>query len=127
MHAAPVPANPARIEKAKNPRQRIAAPAALLGPFTSYMIGLVLGLVVIYTLLGLVGPYLMGVAIDRFIGGKDPAGLTRTAIWMLGLYLVNNFFRRCQLDDGAYFAAGAQSSCAGISSFTCRPYRCSYL
>ena len=34
-------------------------------------------LVVLYTLLGLVGPYLMGVAIDRFIGGKDAAGLVR--------------------------------------------------
>lgn len=52
----------------------------------------VLFLVVLYTILGLFGPYLMGVAIDRFIGGKDPAGLVRTALWMLGVYLATNLF-----------------------------------
>ena len=32
-------------------------------------------------------------AIDRYIGGKDPAGLARIAIWMLVVYLVNNLFQ----------------------------------
>ncbi len=36
---------------------------------------LVLVFVLIYTLLGLIGPYLMGVAIDRFIATKQAAGL----------------------------------------------------
>ncbi len=49
--------------------------------------------VLVYTLLGLVGPYLMGVAIDRFIGGKDAAGLARIALLMLAAYLLNNLFQ----------------------------------
>ena len=52
-----------------------------------------MGMVVIYTLLGLLGPYLMGVAIDRFIGGKDPAGLLKIAALMLAVYLLNNLFQ----------------------------------
>jgi ATP-binding cassette subfamily B protein len=47
---------------------------------------------VLYTLLGLAGPYLMGIAIDRFIGGKDPSGLARIAIWMLVVYVLGNVF-----------------------------------
>jgi ATP-binding cassette subfamily B protein len=54
---------------------------------------MVLVLVVIYTILGLLGPYLMGQAIDRYIDGKDAAGLARIAIWMLVIYLLNNLFQ----------------------------------
>jgi ATP-binding cassette, subfamily B, multidrug efflux pump len=54
---------------------------------------LVLAFVVIYTVLGLAGPYLMGVAIDRFIGNKDAAGLVRIALIMLAAYLLNNLFQ----------------------------------
>jgi ATP-binding cassette subfamily B protein len=54
---------------------------------------LVLILVVVYTLLGLAGPYLMGVAIDRYIVGKDPAGLARIALLMLVVYLASNLFQ----------------------------------
>ena len=54
---------------------------------------MVLLLVVIYTLLGLLGPYLMGVAIDRFIGGKDIAGLLRISLLMLAAYLFSNLFQ----------------------------------
>jgi len=50
-------------------------------------------LVIIYTLLGLVGPYLMGQAIDKFIAGKDPAGLVRIALFMLAAYLLTNIFQ----------------------------------
>jgi ATP-binding cassette subfamily B protein len=48
---------------------------------------------VIYTLLGLVGPYLMGVALDRFIATRDTAGLARTASLMLVAFLANNLFQ----------------------------------
>jgi ATP-binding cassette, subfamily B, multidrug efflux pump len=41
----------------------------------------------------LAGPYLMGVAIDRFIGNKDAAGLVRIALIMLAVYLLNNLFQ----------------------------------
>jgi ATP-binding cassette subfamily B protein len=57
-----------------------------------FQIGIVIILIILYTLLGLMGPYLMGVAIDRFIGGKDVAGLARTAVWMLVVYLLSNGF-----------------------------------
>ena len=49
--------------------------------------------VVIYTLLGLVGPYLMGVAIDKFILTKQVAGLAQVALWMLLVYILNNLFQ----------------------------------
>jgi ATP-binding cassette subfamily B multidrug efflux pump len=48
---------------------------------------LVVFLVVAYTLLSLAGPFLMGQAIDRFIGGGDKPGLVRTAALMLASYL----------------------------------------
>jgi ATP-binding cassette subfamily B multidrug efflux pump len=86
------PSAPGRIEKARNPRSALTRLLPYLRPFKSSLI-LVFGLVLIYTLLGLLGPYLMGVAIDRFIGGKDPAGLVRIAILMLVVYLLNNLFQ----------------------------------
>ncbi|MCX7037891.1 MAG: ABC transporter ATP-binding protein [Spirochaetes bacterium] len=52
-----------------------------------------LAFVVISAVLGLFGPYLMGLTIDRFIGGKDTAGLIRIALLMLGIYVFNNLFQ----------------------------------
>ncbi len=46
------------------------------------------GLVVLTTVLGVVGPYLMGVAIDEFIMEGDLPGLARIALLMLGVYLL---------------------------------------
>jgi len=48
----------------------------------------VLALVVLTTVLGIVGPYLMGVAIDRFIATGDLPGLARIALLMLGIYVL---------------------------------------
>ncbi|MGD0006251.1 MAG: ABC transporter ATP-binding protein [Anaerolineaceae bacterium] len=83
---------PAKIEKARDPRRALAR---LLPYLTSFKLGLTLVIVfvLIYTLLGLVGPYLMGKAIDTFIGGKDIAGLVRICIWMLVAYLLSNVFQ----------------------------------
>ncbi len=53
----------------------------------------VCALVVVTTLLELVGPYLMGVAIDRFIAVREAAGLARIAGLMLLVYLLNNLFQ----------------------------------
>jgi len=50
------------------------------------------------TLLGLVAPYLMGVAIDRFIANKDLAGLQGVVLLMLGTYV------------GAWLAMAGQSA-----------------
>jgi ATP-binding cassette subfamily B protein len=78
-----------RIEKARNPRQALARLIPYLKPFwvgiTAVMI-----IVVLFTLIGLLGPYLIGVAIDRFIGEKDPAGLGQIAALMLAAYAANN-------------------------------------
>ena len=85
------PGRPAVIEKAKNPNRALMRLLPYLKPYKLSM-SLVLGIVIIYTLLGLVGPYLMGVAIDRFIGAKDASGLPLIALLMLGAYLFNNLF-----------------------------------
>jgi len=54
---------------------------------------MVLSFVLIFTILGLAGPYLMGVAIDRFIGGKNATGLVQISLLMLAAYLGNNLFQ----------------------------------
>ncbi len=57
------------------------------------LLALVFFFIVVCTVLGLMGPYLMGVAIDRFIGGKDLVGLARISLWMLAVYVCNNLFQ----------------------------------
>ena len=82
---------PDRIEKAQNPGRALVRLLPYLKPY-KVQIGVVLSFVLIYTLLDLVSPYLMGVAIDRFIAGKDAEGLVRTAILMLVIYLLSTLF-----------------------------------
>ncbi len=82
---------PARFEKARNPRNAALRLVTYLSPFRRSLI-FVLVSVVIYTLLGLAGPYLMGRAIDQFIVTKQVAGLARIAGLMLTLYLLTNLF-----------------------------------
>src|SRR5207253_8473117 len=86
------PAMPGKIEKAQAPKQALARLLPYLNP---YRLGLlaVLALVLLYTVLGLFGPYLMGRAIDQFIAAKDTAGLARTALLMLGAYAFSNLFQ----------------------------------
>ena len=86
------PGRPAKIEQAQDPRRALARLLPYLLPYKTILI-LVLVLVLLYTILGLIGPYLMGVAIDKFIGGKDPVGLGRIALLMLGAFLANNLFQ----------------------------------
>lgn len=86
------PADPGKIEKAKNPRSAIQRLAAYLLPFKLQLV-LVLIFVVIYTLLGLAGPYLMGKAIDDFITTKQASGLAGIAVLMLLAYVLNNLFQ----------------------------------
>jgi ATP-binding cassette subfamily B protein len=83
---------PGVIEKAKDPRSALRRLLPYLGPFKAAL-GIVFVFVVVYILLGLVGPYLMGVAIDRFIANKDLAGLAHMALLMLAAYLLNNLFQ----------------------------------
>ncbi|HPH94747.1 MAG TPA: ABC transporter ATP-binding protein [Anaerolineaceae bacterium] len=86
------PGMPGKIEKARNTRQALLRLAFYLKPFYLPMASVLL-LVVLYSLLALLGPYLMGVAIDRFIGAGDTAGLGWVALLMLVTYLLNNLFQ----------------------------------
>ena len=86
------PAQVGKIEKAHDPRQALVRLALYLKPYWVAMV-FVLVLVVVYTLLGLLGPYLMGVAIDQFINAKDPVGLAYIAAIMLVVYLLGNLFQ----------------------------------
>jgi ATP-binding cassette, subfamily B, multidrug efflux pump len=79
-----------RIERAKNTRATLGRLAGLFSPFKRQL-GFVCGSVVVYTLLGLLGPYLMGRAIDGYVATRDAHGLLRTALAMLAAYLASNF------------------------------------
>jgi ATP-binding cassette subfamily B multidrug efflux pump len=81
-----------KIEKAKDPRRALIRLIPYLSNY-KLLLGVVFVFVIIYTLLGLISPYLLGVAIDKFIVGKDPGGLLRISILMLVIYLLNNFFQ----------------------------------
>ena len=85
------PSRPGKIEKAADPRR---AMVRLLGYLAPYRLTLVLvGVtVVLFSTLGLAGPYLMGVAIDTCIGGADLPGLAKTAALMLAAYILSNLF-----------------------------------
>jgi ATP-binding cassette subfamily B multidrug efflux pump len=85
------PGRPGVIEKALYPSRALARLLPYLGVY-KFRIGIVVVFIVFYTLLGLAGPYLMGVAIDRYIGGKDIPGLIRTVILMLVVYISSNLF-----------------------------------
>ncbi len=83
---------PEKIETARDPRHALRRMLPYLIPFRRMLIA-VCALVVVTTLLELIGPYLMGVAIDRFIAVREAAGLARIASLMLLVYLLNNFFQ----------------------------------
>lgn len=81
-----------RIEKAQDTRQALMRLVAYLAPFRTGIV-VVLVFVVIYTVLGLLSPYLIGVAIDDYIVPKRIAQLPQIALLMLAVYLVNNLFQ----------------------------------
>lgn len=86
------PGRTRNIEKAQHPKQALSRLLPYLIPFKT-KVGIVLVFVLLYTLLGLIAPYLMGQAIDRFIAAKDTQGLLRIVVWMLLAYLFNNIFQ----------------------------------
>jgi ATP-binding cassette subfamily B protein len=74
------------IEKARNPKGALMRLLRYLRPFR-LQLSVVVVLVVISTLLSLIGPYLIGVAIDGFIATHDALGLLRISLLMLGIYV----------------------------------------
>lgn len=93
-----------RIEKAQNARNALSR---LLPYLTTYRmtLALVFICVILYTLLGLAGPYLLGVAIDQYIEPKRVERLPWIALLMLAVYLLNNLF---QAVAGWLMAAASQ-------------------
>ena len=81
-----------RIEKARDSRHALARLLPYLRPHAAGLF-LVLCCIVIATASGLLGPYLMGVAIDRYIGAGIFSGIPGIALWMLAAYLTNNIFQ----------------------------------
>jgi ATP-binding cassette subfamily B multidrug efflux pump len=77
------------IEKAKDTRGALKRLLSYLKPFR-LQLSVVVVLVVVSTLLSLVGPYLIGVAIDQFILMKDAEGLLNISLLMLGIYITQS-------------------------------------
>lgn len=78
-----------KIESAANARSTLRRLWDYFTPFRGQLYTVLAG-VVGYTLLGLLGPYFMGRAIDECIAHKDAAELARTAGWMLAAYVGSN-------------------------------------
>jgi ATP-binding cassette subfamily B multidrug efflux pump len=83
------PAQPRRIEKARNPGQALARFLPYLRP-SRLAIAFIFLDILVYTLLDLLGPYLMGVGIDRFIATKNASGLARIAGLMFAVFLLDS-------------------------------------
>ncbi|HSJ87260.1 MAG TPA: ABC transporter ATP-binding protein, partial [Anaerolineales bacterium] len=83
---------PGKIEKAGNPRLALVRLAMYLGQYKVTLI-VVLVFVLAYIMLGLLEPYLIGRAIDRYIATRQIAGLSRLALLLLTAYFFDNAFQ----------------------------------
>ncbi len=99
-----------KIEQAQDARHALTRLLPYLSPFRARLI-VVFACVILYTLLGLIGPYLMGVAIDQYIVPKRADGLARIALLMLAVYLLNNLF---QAIAGWLMASVSQRALKGL-------------
>ena len=75
----------ARIEKARDVRITLRRLLVTLRPYKLALVTVFI-LVVVNTILDLLAPFLMGVAIDEFITASDLTGLQRIVLLMLGAY-----------------------------------------
>ncbi|MBN1487727.1 MAG: ABC transporter ATP-binding protein [Anaerolineae bacterium] len=74
------------VEKAENAGYALKRLFVYLKPYTGLL--LVAGLMVILnSVFELAGPYLTGLAVDKFIAKQDSQGLNRTMLLLLGVYL----------------------------------------
>ena len=83
------PGVPGTIEKARNPRGTLMRLVPYLRHHAA-VLTVVLVLVLLSTLLGLIGPYLMGRAVDVTVSTRNTHALTVLALWMLGVFLLGN-------------------------------------
>ncbi len=79
-----------KFEKARNPKKVINRLAMYLQPHFMSLLGTTV-LVFINTVVELLGPFLFGFAIDRFISSKDTAGLISMSIILLAGYAISWF------------------------------------
>ena len=105
------PSQPGKIEKPQNSALAVNRLLAYLSPFR-LRLWIVFFFVVIYSLLGLAGPYLMGVAIDRYMVKKNVIGLE---IISLSLFLVYVFYNLFQLMSGWIIARVSQTALKQLS------------
>jgi ATP-binding cassette subfamily B protein len=77
------------LQRAKDPRSTLRRLAAYFLPYRARL-ALVTACVVLYSLLGLFGPWLMGAAIDRAVAQRDLHGLQVYAAWMLATFLAGS-------------------------------------
>jgi ATP-binding cassette subfamily B protein len=83
------------VEKAKKPRAALMRLGGYLLEF-KFQLVLVVMFVILGTVFSIIGPYLLGVAIDSYVVKGDLVGLTWIALLMFGIYL------------GSWFAQSAQ-------------------
>lgn len=77
------------IEKAKDPRSALKRLLSYLSEYRPHILTIIT-LTIISTLLSLVGPYLIGVAIDQYIIARDFDGLVRIALILMGTYVASS-------------------------------------
>ncbi len=82
---------PSRFEKASDPRRAMRRLFGYLAPFKGAL-AVTVCLVLLQSLLGLVGPYLLGRAMDCSIAEKNIRSLLGTAAMMLIAYILSNGF-----------------------------------
>jgi ATP-binding cassette subfamily B protein len=83
---------PGKIEKASDPRRALVRLAMYLSQYR-FTLAVVVVFVLAYISLGLVEPYLIGRAIDRYIATRQVAGLSRLALFLLSAYFFDNAFQ----------------------------------
>ncbi len=83
------PMRPGRIEKAQAPRRALGRLTAYLRPYTGTL-AVVMVFVLGYIAMGLLEPYLIGAAIDKFIAVGRVQGLARAAAILLGVFMLDN-------------------------------------
>ncbi|UCH38325.1 MAG: ABC transporter ATP-binding protein [Candidatus Bathyarchaeota archaeon] len=76
----------ARIEKAKDARGALIRLAKYLGNYRAHLV-VIFFLTVLSSLLSLMGPYLIGIAIDETILSRDLDGLVRISLLLASIYL----------------------------------------
>jgi ATP-binding cassette subfamily B protein len=83
------PGGRGRVEKAKNPMETLRRLLGYMGTYRLYL-ALAITLTVASTVMNLLGPFLIGEAIDRYIIPRDLNGLMRICLIIGVVYLLNS-------------------------------------